>query len=368
MIGKILNIAFYLKTKHPSSKVKIFSYKKYVKEIGEINGDDDVEMDKEKIIDLLLKEITDSPKSDILTSLSNLYTKIQKPLKKEKNKTKKIIKIIIVNNEMEKYKNIHEKIFNDGKLQSILNEFINEQSNYFGIELKYLDDRLITQERKGFDKISDFPTGQLETVNNELKDENLKLIKSIYVSDELLKKAEKLSMSFYEIWNEIGDNETLNKGVEHVEEIILFYKDIMNAILFMKHKISVNSHYKEKYVKKINNYISLDNLNSRKNEILSYDDNETFLQEITDVKDKVNKINLDSFIKKLKDNKRYNNCIYWNKIMNYLVNQKNLINKYLDILQNSKNLIELLEKEIIKKGREIINNEEEDEENDNKYL
>ena len=76
---------------------------------------------------------------------------------------------------MEKYKNIHEKIFNDEKLQSILNEFINEQSNYFGIELKYLDDRLITQERKGFDKISDFPTGQLETVNNELKDENLKL-------------------------------------------------------------------------------------------------------------------------------------------------------------------------------------------------
>ena len=37
---------------------------------------------------------------------------------------------------MEKNKNIHEKIFNDEKLQSILNEFINEQSNYLCIELK----------------------------------------------------------------------------------------------------------------------------------------------------------------------------------------------------------------------------------------
>ena len=80
IIDEIINIAFDLKINHSSSKVKIFTYKKYVKEITEINEDDDTEMDKERICDLLLKEIDDSPKSDIITSLSSLYTKIDKSL------------------------------------------------------------------------------------------------------------------------------------------------------------------------------------------------------------------------------------------------------------------------------------------------
>ena len=369
IIDEIINIAFDLKIKHPSSKVKIFSYKKYVKEISEINEDDDTEMDRERISELLLKEIDESPKSDILTSLSNLYTKIHKPLNNEINFKKKIIKIIIVNNEMAKYKNIHEKIFSDEKLIAVLNEFINEKSNYFGIEIKILDDRLHTQHRKGFEKISDFPTGQLDIINNEVKDENLKIIKSIYLSDDLLKKAEKLGMNLYKIWKEISENDSLNKGIEKLDEIVKFYEDVLNSIFTMKYKISKsskNSQYKDKCVKKINNYISIDNLNNVKNEIFQYEESESFMQEISDYQDQIKKINLDSFIKKLNDNKRFNNCICWNKIVNYLLTQKKYINKYLDILHSSKTLIELLEKEIINKGREIINNdiEEDDKEDD----
>lgn len=51
-------------------------------------------------------------------------------------------------------------------------------------------------QRKGFAKISDFPTGQFGTVNNELNEENINIVKSIYISDELLKKAEKMSLNY----------------------------------------------------------------------------------------------------------------------------------------------------------------------------
>ena len=367
IIDEIINIAFEIKSKHSSSRIKIFTYKKYVKEITEINEDDDTEMDKERICELLIKEAGDSPKSDILTSLSNLYTKIVKPLKNEKKKTKKIMKIIIVNNEMEKYKNIHEKKFDDEKLENILNEFINDNSYFFGVELKYLDDRLLTQQRKGFEKISDYPTGQSDIIN-ENKEENLKIIKSIYSSDDLLKKAEKLSLNLYKKWNEISENEVLNKGIDSLDEILQFYKDVMNSILFMKHKISINNRYKERYVQKINSYVSYENLNNKKNNTISYDDNESFTQEINELKIKMNEINVDNFVKKINDNKRYNNCICWSNISNYVLNQKKLIIQYLDILSNSKTLIELFEKEIIKKSEEIINSNEDnedEEENDN---
>lgn len=40
-----------------------------------------------------------------------------------------------MNNEMEIYKNFHEKLFSDDKLQLVLKEFINEKSNYFGVQL-----------------------------------------------------------------------------------------------------------------------------------------------------------------------------------------------------------------------------------------
>ena len=80
IIDEIINIAFEIKINHSSSIVKFFTYKKYSKEISEINEEDCTEMEKERIRDLLIKEIGDSSKSDIITSLSSLYSKIVKPL------------------------------------------------------------------------------------------------------------------------------------------------------------------------------------------------------------------------------------------------------------------------------------------------
>ena len=363
IIDEIINIAFNIKSKHSSSKVKLYTYKKYVKEIVEINEEDDTDMDRERICDLLIKEVDSTPKSDIITSLSNLYTKIEKSLT-ERNKKPKILKIILINNEMEQYKKILEKKFNDEKLKSILDEFVNEKSYFFGVELKYLDDRLMRQKRAIFEKISDFPTGQEETINNELKEKNPKIIKTIYISDELLKKSEKMSLSIYKKWCEIINDEEINNGIEKLDDIFLFYIDIMNSILFMKHKTKMNSKYRDAFVKKINYYISSENLNSKKNEILTPDFNETFMEDINSNKDKINEINLNSFIKQLSENKRYNNCICWSKIVNYLTNQKKNIIRFLDILQNASTFMELFEKEIIKKAKEIISDEKNDDEKD----
>ena len=361
IIDEIINIAFNLKLKHSSSNVYIFTYKKYVKKITEINEDDDTEMDKERICDLLLREIDDSPKSDIITSLNNLYTKIEKSLKNQQKKKNKILKLILVNNEKEKYINMHEKLFTDEKLQNILNEFINNNSQYIGVELKYIDDRLLWHQRKVFEKISDIQ------INNELKEKDIKIIKNIYLSDELLQKIEKMSLNLYKAFEEIIMSKELKSEIANLDELLLFYKDVMNSILYMKNKININIKYKENFKTKINDYISIDNLNNKKNKILS-DSYESFIENIKSYKDNINELKVDKFIKKFSDNKKYNNCSYLNNISIYLLYQKKYIIKFLDILEDSKTFIEFFENEIIRKGKEIINdnnNEEEGDENDN---
>ena len=366
IIDEIINIAFDLKIKHSSTNICIFTYKKYVNKISEINEDDDTEMEKERICDLLLKEIDDSHKSDIITSLSNLYTKIVKNLKNEKKKKNKILKLILVNNEKDKYIKMHEKSFTDEKLQNILNEFINNNSKYIGVELKYIDDRLLSRQRKVFEKISDIQTGELEVNNNEVKEENLKIIKTIYLSDELLQKYEKMSLNLYKEFEEIIRNKELKHEIKNLDELLLFYKDVMNSILYIKNKLNVNFKYKDNYKTKINDYISIDNLNVKKNKLL-LDSYESFIENIKSYRDNIDELKINKFIKKLKDNKQ--NCVYLNNISNFLLYQKNTIIKFLDILIDSKAFIELFENEIIKKGKEIINDNneeyEERDENDN---
>ena len=375
MIDELINIAYTIKSNH-SSIIKFFTYKKYIKEVAEIGENDDNKLDKEKLFNLLIKEIgnEDTPKSDIITSLSDLYMKMEKSLINGKNKKKKILKIILVNNEMERYKNINEKSFKDEKLQNILNEFIHDKSYFFGVELKYIDDRLMEQERKGFEKISDFITGQVQEeeedskddFNEEEKEDNQKLIKSIYQSDEYLRKAEKTSLSLYNKWNDIKSNETLKGGIERLDEVIQFYLGAMNSIITMKNKIKEKSRdisYKEKCILKMNNYITSTNLNNKKNDIISSETYGLFIQEINSLKKSIEEITFDTFIKKLKENKGYNNCLCWTKIVNELINQKKYIVQYLDILLNSSTFIDLFEKEIIKKAKEIISPDKQDNEN-----
>ena len=377
LIDELINIAYTIKSKH-SSIIKFFIYKKYVKQVAEIGENDDNKLDKEKLFNLLIKEIgnQDTPKSDIITSLSDLYVKMEKSLFNGKNKKKKILKIILVNNEIEKNKIIHEKLFTDEKLQNILNEFVHDKSYFFGVELKYIDDRLMKQERSGFEKISDFITGQIQEEEEDSKDgfneeekekeDNQKLIKSIYQSDEYLRKAEKISLNLYNKWNDIKSNETLKGGIERLDEVIQFYAGIMNSIIIMKEKIKAKSRdisYKEKCILKINNYISSENLHNKKNDIISSETYELFIQEINSQKKSIEEITFDTFIKKLKENKGYNNCLCWSKIVNELLNQKKFIVQYLDILLNSSTFIDLFEKEILKKAKEIIFPDKQDNEN-----
>ena len=375
IIDEVINIAFTIKSNH-SSIIKFFTYKKYIKEVAEIGENDDNKLDKEKLFNLLIKEIgnEDTPKSDIITSLSDLYAKMEKSLISGKNKKKKILKIILVNNEMERYKNINEKLFEDEKLQNILNEFVHDKSYFFGVELKYIDDRLMEKERKGFEKISDFITGQVQEEEEDSKDDfkeeekedNQKLIKSIYQSDEYLRKAEKTSLSLYNKWNDIKSNETLKGGIEKLDEVLQFYIGTMNSIITMKNKIKAKSRdisYKEKCILKINNYITSTNLNNKKNDIISSETYQLFIQDINSQKKSIEEITFDTFIKKLKENKGYNNCICWAKIVSELINQKKYIVQYLDILLNSSTFIDLFEKEIIKKAKEIISPDKQDNEN-----
>ena len=174
-----------------------------------------------------------------------------------------------------------------------------------------------------------------------------------------------MSLKLYKEFEEIIMNKELKNEIENLDELLLFYKDVMNSILYMKNKINLNNKYKENYKTKINDYISIDNLNNNKNKIIS-DSYEAFIENLKSYKDNINELKVDRFIKQLNDN-RYNNCLCLNNISNYLLYQKKYIIKFLDILIDSKTFIELFENEIIKKAKEIINdnNEEEGDENDN---
>ena len=174
-----------------------------------------------------------------------------------------------------------------------------------------------------------------------------------------------MSLKLYKEFEEIIMNKELKNEIENLDELLLFYKDVMNSILYMKNKINLNNKYKENYKTKINDYISIDNLNNKKSTIIS-DSYESFIENIKSYKDNINELKVDRFIKQLNDN-RYNNCLCLNNISNYLLYQKKYIIKFLDILIDSKTFIELFENEIIKKAKEIINdnNEEEGDENDN---
>ena len=93
-IEEIINSINNIKISHKSVKIKLFTYKKYVKEIIKIKKDDE-NIDKKKIIDSLIKEIDDSPQSDIILSLSDLYSKMENNLIRGKSEKNKIMKIII---------------------------------------------------------------------------------------------------------------------------------------------------------------------------------------------------------------------------------------------------------------------------------
>ena len=309
-------------------KIKIFSYKKYVKEIINVKKDDEI-IDTKTIIDSLLKEIEDSPQSDIILSLSDLYMKIEKYLIRDEIEKNRIMKIIIINGEQDDY---NEKKYEQKALEKILNEFINDKSCFYGVELFYLKNNILQKKS---------------------------IIEIINENEALLKKEENINSLLYDNWQDISSNEYINEGINKLDELLKFFKSVLNSIFFNKNKINSikETKKKENHIKKIDNYINSTNLNNIKDGMISSDVNDSYMEELNSYRKKIKEIDkdLDSIIKEEKLNQKEINACYVNEISKYLLTQKRAIFKFLEILEKSLSFIDSLQKEILNQKRNIIN-------------
>ena len=345
MIDEVINLINKIKTNHKSAKIKIFTYKKYVKEVIKIKKDDII--DKNKIIDIIIKEIDEPPQSDIILSLSDLYMKNEHYLIGDKKEKNKIMKIIIINNEKENYKNNNEKLFTNKELEKILNIFINEKTCFFGIEFIYLNNSLF----QNFEEI-------------------------IYKNNEILRRAENLNNELYEKWQDINSNEEISDGIKKLDELLKFFKNILNSVFFIKDKIKniKDEKAKEKYSQKIEDYITSNNLNNIKEGIISSDINESYMEELNSYKKIINGIEMNNYINDENQNIKEINSICLNNVSMFLLKQKEYIFKFLDILEKSISFIDSIEKEIFSQTTDIIyinnldNEKNEEEENEEEEI
>ena len=309
-------------------KIKIYSYKKYVKEIINVKKDDEI-IDTKTIIDSLLKEIEDSPQSDIILSLSDLYMKIEKYLIRDEMEKNRIMKIIIINGEQDDY---NEKKYEQKTLEKMLNEFINDKSCFYGVELFYLKNNIL---------------------------QNKSIIEIINENEALLKKEENINSLLYENWRDIFSNEYINEGINKLDELLKFFKSVLNSIFFNKNKINniKETKKKENLIKKLDNYINSTNLNNIKEGMISSDVNDSYMEELNSYRKKIKEIDkeIDSIIKEEKLNQKQKSVCYVNEISKYLLTQKRAIFKFLEILEKSLSFFDSLQKEILNQKRNINN-------------
>ena len=309
-------------------KIKIFSYKKYVKEIINVKKDDEI-IDSKTINDSLLKEIEDSPQSDIILSLSDLYMKIEKYLIRDEIEKNRIMKIIIINGEQDDY---NEKKYEQKTLEKMLNEFINDKSCFYGVELFYLKNNIL---------------------------QNKSIIEIIKENEALLKKEENINSLLYENWRDIFSNEYINEGINKLDELLKFFKSVLNSIFFNKNKINniKETKKKENLIKKLDNYINSTNLNNIKEGMISSDVNDSYMEELNSYRKKIKEIDkeIDSFIKEEKLNQKEKNACYINEVSKYLLTQKRAIFKFLEILEKSLSFFDSFQKEILNQKRNINN-------------
>ena len=309
-------------------KIKIFSYKKYVKEIINVKKDDEI-IDSKTIIDSLLKEIEESPQSDIILSLSDLYMKIEKYLIRDEIEKNRIMKIIIINGEQDDY---NEKKYEQKTLEKMLNEFINDKSCFYGVELFYLKNNIL---------------------------QNKSIIEIIKENEALLKKEENINSLLYENWRDIFSNEYINEGINKLDELLKFFKSVLNSIFFNKNKINniKETKKKENLIKKLDNYINSTNLNNIKEGMISSDVNDSYMEELNSYRKKIKEIDkeIDSFIKEEKLNQKEKNACYINEVSKYLLTQKRAIFKFLEILEKSLSFFDSFQKEILNQKRNINN-------------
>lgn len=327
MIDEIIDIINYIKEKNSSAKIKIFRYNKYVKEIMKIKKEEE-KIDKKKLIENIIKELENNTETqtDIILSLSNLYNKLEKYLIKGKYEKSKIMKIILINND--KYLKYNENIYEEKNLKNILNEFIHDKSIYFGVEFNSWNNQIFNKE-------------------------------NILQGNDLIKRAENLNLELYEKWQDINSNEDINEGIKKLDELLIFLKNVLNSIFFIKTKLKncKNNKEKENYSQQIIEYVTSENLNNIKDSLLSSDINELYLEELNNYKKKINDIEMNNFINdEMNIKKETKNCININNLSKYLIKQKEYIFQYLDILLNTKSFIDSIIKQIFKQTKDIITN------------
>lgn len=332
LIDDIIKVLNELKKNY---RVKIFSYKKYVKEIIKVKKDNE-NIEPRTIIDLLLNEIEESPQSDIILSLSDLYIKIEKYLIREENEKNRIMKIIIINNEEDDY---NQKKFEQKTLEKILTEFINDKSCFYGVELFYLNNDILTNK-------------SIPEIFNK--------------NDALLKKQENINIEIYDKWQDIFSNEYINDGIKKLDDLVKFFKNVLNSIFFIKNKIKKSKDEKiiQKQMEKLDTYINSNNINNIKEGIISSEINESYMEELNNFRNNLKEIEKE--INEEKMNQNENSIFYMNEISKYLLEQKDLFLKFIQILEKSLIFIDSIEKEIFNQKKNINNNSN-DNDNNNSY-
>ena len=344
IIDEIIKSINNIKSNNESAKIRIFSFKKYVKELIKMKKDEK-NIDQKKFIDLLIKEIDDPPQYDIILSLSDLYMKMENNLLRENEEKNKLIKFIIINKDNEKY---NEKEFKIETLENVLNEFINENSCYFGVEFININNKLI---------------------QNKSKDNIVSIINK---SDNLLKKGNYINKELYDKWQDINSNEDINDGIKKMDELLKFFKNVLNSIYFIKNKINNCKDEKTKniQIQKIEDHITSQNLNNIKEGIISSDINDSYMEEINNYKKMINELEINNLISEEIQYKKDYNIIYINSISKFILNQKEIIFQFFEILEKSTLFFDSIEKEIFKQTNGIISNSnietEKNEEEENK--
>ena len=345
IIDEIIKSINNIKSNNESAKIRIFSFKKYVKELIKMKKDEN-NIDQKKFMDLLIKEIDDPPQYDIILSLSDLYMKMENNLIRENEEKNKLIKFIIINKGNEKY---NEKEFKIETLENVLNEFINENSCYFGVEFININNKLL---------------------QNKSKDNIVSIINK---SDNLLKKGNYINKELYDKWQDINSNEDINDGIKKMDELLKFFKNVLNSIYFIKNKINNCKDEKTKniQIQKIEDHITSQNLNNIKEGIISSDINDSYMEEINNYKKMMNELEINNLISEEIQYKKDYNIIYINSISKFILNQKEIIFQFFEILEKSTLFFDSIEKEIFKQTNGIIshsnietekNEEEENEE------
>ena len=345
IIDEIIKSINNIKSNNESAKIRIFSFKKYVKELIKMKKDEK-NIDQKKFMDLLIKEIDDPPQYDIILSLSDLYMKMENNLIRENEEKNKLIKFIIINKDNEKY---NEKEFKIETLENVLNEFINENSCYFGVEFININNKLL---------------------QNKSKDNIVSIINK---SDNLLKKGNYINEELYDKWQDINSNEDINDGIKKMDELLKFFKNVLNSIYFIKNKINNCKDEKTKniQIQKIEDHITSQNLNNIKEGIISSDINDSYMEEINNYKKMINELEINNLISEEIQYKKDYNIIYINSISKFILNQKEIIFQFFEILEKSTLFFDSIEKEIFKQTNGIIshsnietekNEEEENEE------